>query len=324
MQYDIQVWLKIGAYAGGGLAIGLGAIGAAIGEGYTAAEANLAISRNPGKTGEIFKSMLVGQAIAESASIFALVIAMILLFSNFSHTSFVSVWAVFSAGLAMGFGAIGSGIGSGLPAAAACTGTSRQPAIAGRLTTNMLIGSAVCQTPSIFALVIGFILIFTDYSDKAFSPTWAAVLGAGLSTGLSAIGSGIGGGLVAKASCEGIARQPKSAGPVTNIMLLGQAISQTPAILGLLIGFILIFKGFPESEALAPAMALLSAGICMGIGGIGPGIGEGIAAQGGVSWIARNEENIGLITRNMLVGMAVAESTAIYAMVIALVLIFVV
>ena len=124
MQYDIQVWLKIGAYTGGGLAIGLGAIGAAIGEGYTAAEANLAISRNPGKTGEIFKSMLVGQAIAESASIFALVIAMILLFSNFSHTSFVSVWAVFSAGLAMGFGAIGSGIGSGLPAAAACMGTS--------------------------------------------------------------------------------------------------------------------------------------------------------------------------------------------------------
>ena len=324
MQYDIQVWLKIGAYTGGGLAIGLGAIGAAIGEGYTAAEANLAISRNPAKAGDIFKSMLVGQAIAESASIFALVIAMILLFSNFAATSFVSVWALLSAGLAMGFGAIGSGIGSGLPAGAACVGTSRQPAMGGRLTTNMLIGSAVCQTPSIFALVIGFILIFTDYSAKPLSPTWAAAMGAGLATGLSAIGSGIGGGLVARASCEGIARQPKSAGPVTNIMLLGQAISQTPAILGLLVGFILIFKGFPGSETIAPAMALLSAGLCMGIGGMGPGIGEGIASSGGVAWIARNEENIGLITRTMLVGMAVAESTAIYAMVIALVLIFVV
>jgi F-type H+-transporting ATPase subunit c len=324
MQYDIQVWLKIGAYSGAGLAIGFGAIGAAIGEGYTAAEANLAISRNPGKAGDIFKSMLVGQAIAESASIFALVIAMILLFSTFKSTSFISVWAVFSAGLAMGFGAIGSGIGSGLPAAAACQGTSRQPAMGGRLTTNMLIGSAVCQTPSIFALVIGFILIFSDFSADPFSPTWAAMLGAGLSTGLSAIGSGIGGGFVAQASCEGIARQPKSVGPVTNIMLLGQAISQTPAILGLLIGFILIFKRFESSDALAPAMALLSAGICMGIGGIGPGIGEGIAARGGVTWVARNEENVGLITRNMLVGMAVSESTAIYSMVIALVLIFVV
>jgi ATP synthase F0 subunit c len=62
----------------------------------------------------------------------------------------------------------------------------------------------------------------------------------------------------------------------------------------------------------------------MGIGGIGPGIGEGFTAQGAVKWIARNSEAVGDITRNMLVGMAVAESTGIYAMVIALVLIFVV
>jgi F-type H+-transporting ATPase subunit c len=324
MQLEIQTGLKIGAYCGAGLAIGFGAIGAAIGEGYAAAEANLAISRNPKASGEIFKSMLVGQAIAESASIFALVIAMILLFSNFASTSFVAPWAVFSAGLAMGFGAIGSGIGSGLPAAAACTGISRQPAMAGRLNLNMLVGSAVCQTPSIFALVVAFILIFDNYTAKPFSPTWAAVLGAGLSTGLSAIGSGIGSGFVAQASCLGIARQPNSAKAVTNIMLLGQAISQTPSILGLLVGFILIFKGYPGSETLAPAMALLGAGLCMGLGGIGPGIGEGYAASGGVKWVARNAENIGLITRNMLVGMAVAESTAIYSMVIALVLIFVI
>jgi F0F1-type ATP synthase membrane subunit c/vacuolar-type H+-ATPase subunit K len=324
MPFDIQDWLKISAYAGGSLAIGFGAIGAAIGEGYTAAQANTAISRNPGKSGEIFKSMLVGQAIAESASIFALVVAMILLFSKFPSDSYITVWALLSAGAAMGLGAIGSGIGSGLPAAAACTGISRQPAMSSRLTTNMLIGSAVCQTPSIFALVIGFILIFSDYAAKPLSPTWAAVLGAGLATGFSAIGSGIGGGFVARASCEGIARQPRSAGPVTNIMLLGQAISQTPAILGLLVGFIMLFKKFEPSSTLSSAIALASAGLCVGIGGIGPGIGEGLASSGGVAWIARNEKNIGVITRTMLVGMAVAESTAIYAMVIALVLIFVV
>ena len=71
-------------------------------------------------------------------------------------------------------------------------------------------------------------------------------------------------------------------------------------------------------------MALLGAGICMGVGAIGPGIGEGIASSGGVRAIARNEELMGVIVRSMLVGMAVAESTAIYSMVIALVMIFVV
>jgi ATP synthase F0 subunit c len=323
MAYDIQTWVNVAAFVGGGICMGVGAIGAAIGEGYTAAEANLAISRNKKMAGDIFKSMLIGQAIAESASIFALVIAMILLFTKFSAVSWVTVSAVFSAGLAMGFGAIGSGIGAGYPAGAACTGMSRQPAMTGRLTTNMLIGSAVCQTPSIFALVVSFILLFSNFSAIPVSPGWAAMLGAGLAIGLGAIGSGIGGGVVAEASCEGIARQPLTIQSVTNVMLLGQAIAQTPAILGLLVSFILIYKGFPATDSLAPSMALLGAGICMGVGAIGPGIGEGIASSGGVKAIARNQGLIGVITRSMLVGMAVAESTAIYSMVIALVLIFV-
>ena len=193
-----------------------------------------------------------------------------------------------------------------------------------KLTTNMLIGSAVCQTPSIFSLVVAFILIFGNYTGMAQAPMWAALLGAGLATGLGAIGAGVGGGLVAQAGCEGMARQPRAAGVLTNTMLLAQAITQTPAIYGLLIGFILLFKAHPPAESIAPAAALLSSGLCMGLGAIGPALGIGLAGQGAVRWIARNNENIGTITRNMLVGMAVTESTSIYAMVVALVLIFVI
>jgi ATP synthase F0 subunit c len=188
----------------------------------------------------------------------------------------------------------------------------------------MLIGSAVCQTPAIFALVVAFILLFTDFSMHPFSPTWAAILGAGISSGFGAIGSGLGGGLVAEASCNGISRQPETATPVTNVMLLGQAVTQTTAIYALLVSFILMFKSFPSTDLLAPPMALLSAGICMGIGAIGPAIGEGFAGRSAVEWIARNQKHIADLTRLMLVGQAVAESTGIYSLVIALVLIFVV
>jgi len=62
----------------------------------------------------------------------------------------------------------------------------------------------------------------------------------------------------------------------------------------------------------------------MGLGAIGPALGEGTVAQSAVRWMARSEENIGTLTRTMLVGMAVAESTCIYAMVISLILLFVV
>jgi len=324
MAVDLETWVRMAAFAGGGMAMGLGAVGAAIGEGYTAAQASYAVSRNTELSGDIFKSMLVGQAVAESASIFALVIAILLLFLDLPAPNMLQAASLFGAGLCMGFGAVGSGVGSGFPGGQACAGMVRQPEMTGKLTTNMLIGSAVCQTPAIFSMVVALILMFLDFSQAPVSPTWAALIGAGLSTGLAAIGSGMGGGFAAGASCEGVARQPESVGPVTTTMLVGQAVAQTPSIFGLLISFVLIFKSFPESSSLQAAMALLGAGLCMGFGGIGPGIGNGMAAEGAVRWVARNLKSAGDLMRIMLVGQAVSQSTAIYAMVVSLVLIFVV
>ncbi|MEW5733957.1 MAG: ATP synthase F0 subunit C [Thermodesulfobacteriota bacterium] len=324
MNIDLVSWTKAAAFLSSGVCMGFGAIGAAVGEGYAASEANLAVSRKPELSGEIFKTMLVGQAVAESASIFALVVSMLLLFSGVTNNSWIEVSVVLGAGICMGFGALGSGIGSGYPAAAACTGMARQPAASSRLTTNMLIGSAVCQTPSIFSLVVSFILLFTNFSTRAVNPTWAALLGAGIATGLAAIGPGLGGGLVAKASCDGVARNPEKAGPITNVMLLGQAVTQTTAIYGMLVSFILMFKVMEPTTTWAAPAAMLSAGICMGFGAFGPGVGEGMAGMSAVDWISRNPSATADITRIMLVGQAVAESTGIYSLVISLVLIFVV
>jgi F-type H+-transporting ATPase subunit c len=312
------------AYAGSGICIGIGAIGAAIGEGYTASQATVATGSRPELAGDIFKTMLVGQAISESSSIFTLVVSLVLLFTQHAGHSLIDVAALLGAGLCMGFGALGSGIGAGFPAAAACTGIARQPEMISRLNTNMIIGSAVCQTPSTFSLVIAFILLYTNFSGRPVSPTWAAVLGAGLATGLAAIGPGLGSGLVAEAGCQGSARNPEQSKNSTNTMLLGQAIAQTTAIYGLLVSFILIFRTFPATEQLAPPMGLLSAAICVGFGAVGPGIGVAITCRSAVAWIARNPEIINELIRTMLIGAAVAESTGIYALVVSLVLIFVV
>ena len=74
---------------------------------------------------------------------------------------------------------------------------------------------------------------------------------------------------------------------------------------------------------LVEAAKLLAAGICMGLGAIGPGIGEGFAAGKACEGVARQPEISGLITRTMLIGQAVSESTGIYSLVIALLMIFV-
>lgn len=72
------------------------------------------------------------------------------------------------------------------------------------------------------------------------------------------------------------------------------------------------------------AGALLGAGVCMGFGAIGPGIGEGFAAGKACEAIGRAPEEAGLLTRTMLIGQAVSESTGIYSLVVALLMLFVV
>ena len=66
----------------------------------------------------------------------------------------------------------------------------------------------------------------------------------------------------------------------------------------------------------------LGAGVAM-IAGIGPGIGEGYAVGKACEAIARQPEQKGSVTSTMLIGCAVAETTGLYALVIAILLIFV-
>ncbi len=75
------------------------------------------------------------------------------------------------------------------------------------------------------------------------------------------------------------------------------------------------------NEFFVQGMALLGAGIAM-VAGLGPGIGQGIAASKGAESVGRNPEAAGPIRSMMVLGIALAETTGIYALVVALLLIF--
>ena len=66
----------------------------------------------------------------------------------------------------------------------------------------------------------------------------------------------------------------------------------------------------------------LGAGIAMSAG-IGPGIGEGEAVAKACEAIGRQPESKGAVTTTMIMGCAIAETTGLYALVIAILLIFV-
>ncbi len=65
-----------------------------------------------------------------------------------------------------------------------------------------------------------------------------------------------------------------------------------------------------------------AAGFGIGIAAFGTGIAQGIAVKGAVEGTARNPEASGKITVNMLIGLAMIESLCIYALVVALILLY--
>ena len=74
---------------------------------------------------------------------------------------------------------------------------------------------------------------------------------------------------------------------------------------------------------LARGLIALAAGLCMGIGAIGPAIGEGNAVGKALEGMARQPEMADTLRTNMIVGCAITETTGIYSLLIAILLLFV-
>ncbi|MBN1141025.1 MAG: F0F1 ATP synthase subunit C [Deltaproteobacteria bacterium] len=68
--------------------------------------------------------------------------------------------------------------------------------------------------------------------------------------------------------------------------------------------------------------SIIASGLCIGIGGIGPALGEGRALAQALAAIAQQPDETNTITRTLFVGLAMVESTAIYALVVSMILIF--
>lgn len=73
----------------------------------------------------------------------------------------------------------------------------------------------------------------------------------------------------------------------------------------------------------ASAVSTMAAGLAIGLGALGPGLGIGMAVAKAMEAIGRNPEAEGAIRTTMIIGAALAEAVAIYAFVIAIILIFV-
>jgi F-type H+-transporting ATPase subunit c len=112
-------------------------------------------------------------------------------------------------------------------------------------------------------------------------------------------------------------------------MIAGVFVRKTILVLGL--GFLawLAMTGVAgaqesaDNEFTADASKYLAAGIAMGLGALGPGIGIGFLGGKAMEALGRNPEAAGPIQTNMILGIAFAEAIGIYALVVAILIGFV-
>lgn len=78
-----------------------------------------------------------------------------------------------------------------------------------------------------------------------------------------------------------------------------------------------------EGAFIAQAAAFFGAAFAMGIGSIGPSIGQGLVGKNAVESIGKYPESAGNVRMTMMIAMGIIESSAIYSFLIAIVLIMV-
>ena len=77
-----------------------------------------------------------------------------------------------------------------------------------------------------------------------------------------------------------------------------------------------------DAHTVIAAVSVITAGITIAIGSIGPALGEARAAAAALTAIAQQPDEANTITRTLFVSMAMIESTAIYCFVVSMILIF--
>ncbi len=75
-------------------------------------------------------------------------------------------------------------------------------------------------------------------------------------------------------------------------------------------------------HAIIKAACAIGEGLCMGIGAIGPAIGEGNAVSKALEGMARQPEAAGILRSNMIMGCGITETTGIYSLLISFLILF--
>jgi len=144
-----------------GLCVGIGSIGPAIGLSCFAKAAINSIGKNNKIYDKLLSFTFISEALIETPVIFCLLIAITLLFAvPYTTTENMIDGVIFlAAGLCTGLGTLGTGISSGITAAAACTQISNNPDAYNILSRTSLLAQSLIETIVLYTVILSLLMI---------------------------------------------------------------------------------------------------------------------------------------------------------------------
>lgn len=305
------------------LAILMTAISVGMSQGITNNAALTAINIQPQAQDDIAKLTLLGTALIETAAILAVFMSALLFLDQGQPTHFLySELSKIGIGLAIGLSGFVIGLASSGPAKEACLAVARQPFMAPKIFNFMLITLSIIQTPLILAFIVALFIKNQAQYAASLADSFR-LIASGFSIGVGCIGPAIGLSLFATAAVKGLGVNRNAYNRLLIFTFISQAIIDAPIIFSLLISLILLFSSIAPDHVIG-GVNLLAAGICMGLGTLGPGLASGRMAAAACKEIAQNPDSYSLISRASIFGQGIIDTMAIYSLLISILLIFVV
>ncbi|MDR3551334.1 MAG: ATP synthase F0 subunit C [Candidatus Babeliales bacterium] len=302
------------------MSISATSVGVGIGEGIASHAAIEAMNIQPSAKNEISRTAIIGMALIETAAIMGITIAtMLLLDVNEQQSPFAGI-AELGIAFSISFSGFVLGLVSALPARQAVFAIARQPFFSQKIFRFMLITQSIIQTPIIFGFIIA-ILIKNQAADATSIADSIRLIASGLCIGLGSVGPAIGLAHFAQQACTDIGINKHAYNKIFSFTFISEAVIETPIIFSLIISLLLISSKIHD-DSMVQALAMLASAICIGFGTIGAGIASGATAAAACHQIALNPDQHSILTRTSMFAQGLIDTSAIYCLLISLILLF--
>ena len=209
---------------------------------------------------------------------------------------------------------LGVAIGQGRIAVASLQATFIQPRAQQQISKLTLLSMALTETAGILGLVVVILLLFnTKLPPERALFISIAQAGAPFTIGLAGLAISVISALPAVEAILAVARQPFFQDKITNIMLITMSLVQSPLVFGFIL-VMLIHLQTGSVSTLNDGFKLFSATFCLGLGSIGPALGQGIFAKSACKSLGLNREAYKRIITFSLLSQSIIETPIIFSL----------